>query len=84
MRDEGKRKERGGGPAEEEGDRVGEQGSGPAEIPLYVTVPKKLGVPLGGECAREENPEEKEDDAANLAGERRLRGPIVPVPARAS
>jgi hypothetical protein len=84
VRDEGERKERGGGPAEEEGDGVGEQGSGPAEIPLYVAVSKELGVPLGGECAGEKNPEEKEDDAANLAGERRLRRPIVPVPARAS
>ena len=84
MRDEGERKERGGGPAEEEGDRVGEQGSGPAEIPLYVAVAPELCVRLGSECAREKDSEEKEDDAANLAGERRLRRPIVPVPARAS
>ena len=72
MGDEGERKKRGGGPAEEEGDRVGEQGSGPAEIPLYVAVALELGVRLGGQCAGEENPEEEEDDAANLAGERRL------------
>jgi len=84
VRDEGERKERGGGPAEEEGDRVGEQGSRPAEIPLYVSVAAELCVRLSRECAGEENPEEKEDDAANLAGERRLRRPIVPVPARAS
>jgi hypothetical protein len=84
VRDEGERKERGGGPAEEEGDRVGEQGSGPAEIPLYVAVAIELCVGLGGECTGEEDSEEQEDDAANLAGERRLRGPIVPVPARAS
>ena len=84
MRDEGERKERGRGPAEEEGDRMGEQGAGPAEIPLYVSVAPELCVRLGRECAREENPEEKEDDAANLAGERRLRRPIVPVPARVS
>ena len=84
MRDEGERKERGGGPAEEEGDGVGEQGSGPAEIPLYVAVAAELCVRLSRECAGEENPEEQEDDAANLAGERRLRRPIVPVPARAS
>jgi hypothetical protein len=84
VRDEGERKERGGGPAEEEGDRVGEQGSGPAEIPLYVPVAAELCIGLGRECAREENSEEEEDDAANLAGERRLRRPIVPVPARAS
>ncbi len=84
MRNKGEREERGGGPAEEEGDRVGEQGSGPAEIPLYITVALELCVSLGGESAGEENPEEEEDDAANLAGERRLRRPIVPVPARVS
>lgn len=84
MRDESQREERGGGPAEEEGDRVGEEGSGPAEIPLYVAVAIEPGVPLGSKCTGEENPEEEEDDAANLAGERRLGGSIVPVPARAS
>jgi hypothetical protein len=84
VRDKGEREECRGGPAEEEGDRVGEEGSGPAEIPFYVAVATELGVRLGGECAREENPEEKKDDPANLAGERRLRGSIVPVPARAS
>jgi hypothetical protein len=84
VRDEGERKECGGGPAEKEGDGVGEQGSGPAEIPLYVAVATELCVGLGGECAGEENPEEEKDDAANLAGKRRLRRSIVPVPARAS
>ncbi|HMI45731.1 MAG TPA: hypothetical protein VK491_06170, partial [Gemmatimonadaceae bacterium] len=80
----GEGKERGGGPAKEEGDRVRHEGAGPAEIPLYVTVALELGVAFRGQCANEENPEEKEDDAANLAGERRLRRPIVPVPARVS
>ena len=84
MRDESEREEHGGRPAEEDGDRVREQGSGPPEISLYVAVEVELGVALGGECAGQEDPEEKEDDPANLAGERRFRGPIVPVPARAS
>jgi hypothetical protein len=43
----------------------------------------ELRVALGGECAGEENSEEKEDDPANLTRERGLGRPIVPVPARA-
>ena len=64
------------------GDRLREQGADPAEICSYVPVAVELGIPLGRECTGEENPEEKKDDAAYLAGERRLRGSIVPVPAR--
>jgi len=84
VRGRGNGKERGGGPAEEKSDRAGEQGSDPAEVSLYVAVAVELGVALGGECAGKEDPEEKEDDPANLARERGLRRPIVPVPARAS
>ena len=84
MRDESEGKERGSGPAEEEGDRVRHEGAGPAEIPLYVTVALELGVAFRGECAGEEEPEEEKDDPANLAREGRLRRSIVPVPARAS
>jgi len=76
-------KERGGGPAKKEGDRTRQQGSDPAEVSLYVAVAMELRVALGGECAGEENSEEKEDDPANLARERGLGRPIVPVPARA-
>lgn len=76
-------KERRGGPAEEQRDRARQQRADPAEIPLYVAVAVELGVTLGGECPCEEDSKEKENDPANLAGERGLRGPIVPVPARA-
>ena len=76
-------KKRSGRPAKKKGDRAREQGSDPTEVSLYVAVAVELGVALGGECAREENPEEKEDDTANLARERGLGRPIVPVPARA-
>jgi len=65
-------KERGSGPAEKERNRTGEQGADPAEVALYVAVAEELGVALGGECAGEEDPEEKEDDPANLARERGL------------
>jgi hypothetical protein len=44
----------------------------------------ELGVALSGERAGEEDPEEKEDDPADLASERGLRRAIVPVLARAS
>ena len=77
------RKERSGRPAKEEGDRAREQRSDPAEVSFYVAVATELRVGLGGECAGEENSEEKEDDPANLARERGLGRPIVPVPARA-
>ena len=79
----GERKESGCGPAEEERDRVSEQGSGPAEVSSYIAVAEKAGVSLDGERAGEEDREQQEDDPANLASERRLRRPIVPVPARA-
>ena len=61
-----------------------EQRSDPAEVAPYVAVEVELGVTLCGERAGEENSEEKEDDPANLAGERGARRLIVPVPARAS
>lgn len=80
----GERKECGGGPAEEQGNRVREERSRPAEVSCYVTVAVEPGVAFGGECSAEKDREQKEDDPANLAGKRRLRGPIVPVPARAS
>jgi hypothetical protein len=84
VRDESEGKERGGGPAEEEGDRVSHEGAGPAEIPLYVPVALELGVGFRGQCTGEEDPEEEKDDPANLACERGLGRSIVPVPARAS
>jgi hypothetical protein len=74
----------GGGPAEEQGDRVREESACPAEVSCYVTVPVEPGVAFGGEGSAEEDREQQQDDPANLAGKRRLRGPIVPVPARAS
>ena len=82
----GERNGKNGGrrPAEEQRDRVGEEGAGPAEVPPYVAVAAELGVRLGGECAGEKDSEEEEDDPADLAGERRLGRPIVLVPARAS
>ena len=75
--------ERGRGPAEEQRYGMREEGTGPAEVSFYVTVALKTRPPFSGERAREEEREEKEDDAANLACKRRLRRPIVPVPARA-
>jgi hypothetical protein len=48
VRNESERQESGGWPAEEEGDRVRQQGSGPAKVSLYVAVAMDLGVALGG------------------------------------
>jgi len=76
-------KKRRGGPTEKQRDRARQQRADPAEIPLYVAVAVELSVALGGERAGEEDSEEKEDDPANLARERGLGRPIVPVPARA-
>jgi hypothetical protein len=76
-------KERRGRPAEQQRDWVREQSAGPSEVAPYVAIAVELGVRLGGECAGKENPEQQQDDAANLAGKRRLRRPIVPVPVRA-
>jgi hypothetical protein len=84
VRDEGERKERGGWPAEEEGDRVGEQSTDPAEVPLYIAVEVELSVALRGERAGEEDPEEKEDNAPYLPRQRGFGRPIVPALARAS
>jgi hypothetical protein len=78
------RKERSGGPAEEQGDRVCEERACPAEVSCYVTVTIEARVAFRGEGSAKEDREQKEDDPADLAGERRLAGPIVPVPARAS
>jgi hypothetical protein len=77
------RKKRRGGPTEKLRDRTRQQRADPAEIPLYVAVAVEPGVALGGERAGEENSEEKEDYSADLASERGLGRPIVPVPARA-
>jgi hypothetical protein len=74
----------GGRPAEEQGNRVREERACPAEVARYVPVSAEPGVAFGGEGSAEEDRKQQQDDAANLAGERRLRGPIVPVPARAS
>ncbi len=82
MGGEGEREEPRCGPAEQLGDRLREQGADPAEICFYVPVAEELSISLGRECTGEEDSKEKKDDAANLAGERRLRGSIVPVPAR--
>ena len=60
-----------------------EQRSDPAEVSSDVAVAAELGVALGGEGAGEEEPEEKKDYPANLAGQRRAGGLIWPVPARA-
>jgi hypothetical protein len=76
-------KNRSGGPAEEEGDRMREEGAGPTEVSSYVTIAAKLGVRLGSECAREKNSKEKKNDPADLARERGLGGLSVPVPVRA-
>jgi hypothetical protein len=77
-------KDRGGGPTQEQRDRVGEQRPRPAEVAPYVAVAVELCISLGGECAGEKDPEQEKYDSANLAGERRLGRLIVPVPARAS
>ncbi len=61
-----------------------EQRADPAKIASYVPVAVELGVALGGEGAGEKNSEEKKDDPADLARERRRRRLIWPVPARAS
>jgi hypothetical protein len=63
---------------------MGEQRSDPPKIPLYVSVAMEPGIALGEQCTGKEYPEEKEDDPANLAGQRRAGGLIGPVPARAS
>jgi hypothetical protein len=76
-------KKRGRRPTQEHRYRVRKQGSGPAEVSFYVTVALEARPAFRGESAGEKEREEKEDDAANLARKRRLRRPIVPVPARA-
>lgn len=83
MGGEGERKNCGGGPAKQQRDRMREQRPGPAEVAPYVPVAMQLGVRLGGECTGEEDSEQQQDYPANLAGERRARGLIVPVPVRA-
>ena len=83
MRHRRNRKERRGGPTEKLRDRTREQRADPAEVALYVAVAVELSVTLGGERTGEKDSEEKEDYPANLASERGLGRPIVPVPARA-
>jgi hypothetical protein len=78
------REECGGRPPEEQGDRMREERACPAEVSGYVTIPVEPGVPFGGEGSAEEDREQQQDNPANLAGKRRLRRSIVPVPARAS
>jgi len=66
---------------------MGEQRAHPAEIAFYAGAAPadECGVALGGQCATEENREEKKDDPTNLARERGARGRVIaPVPARAS
>ena len=77
------REQGGSGPPKEHRDRVREERAHPAEVSFYVAVAEETRVSLGAEGAGEEDREQQEDDSANLAGERRLRGSIVPVPARA-
>jgi hypothetical protein len=84
MRGQSERKQRCGRPAEELCDGVREERSDPTEIPSYIPVAEELRVAVGGKSAGEEDPKEKKYDPANLAGERRARRFIVPVPARAS
>jgi hypothetical protein len=76
------REKRGGGPAEEERDRVREERPHPAEVSLYIPVAIEPRITFSGQRAGEKDCEEKEDDPANLAGKRRLGRLIVPVPAR--
>ena len=83
MGGESEREQCGGGPAEQLGDWMREQGSDPTEVSFYVPGSVELSIPLCGQCAGEKDSEEKKDDPAYLARERRLRRPIVPVPARA-
>jgi hypothetical protein len=76
-------KDCGSRPTKEQRDRMRENRADPAEVPPYVATPAELCVTLGRERAGEKNSEEKEDDPADLAGERGARGLIWPVPARA-
>jgi hypothetical protein len=81
---QGQRQQRGGGPAEELGDRMREKRSDPAEVSSYISVSVKLGVAFGGEGAGEEDSDKEKYDPANLTGQRRARRFIAPVRARAS
>lgn len=76
--------DRSGRPAEQKRDRMGEQRAGPAEVSPYVAVAVELSVCLGGECTGEEDPEQQQDDAADLPGECGARRLIVPGLVRAS
>ena len=67
-------KERSRGPAEEQRDRMREERSHPAEIAFYSgAATDERGVAFGDKCSTEEDREKKEDNAANLAGERGAR-----------
>src|SRR6267143_2520281 len=64
-------KERGRGPAEEQRDGMREQRAHPAEIAFYcAAAADERCVAFGGQRPTEEDREKKEDDPANLAGER--------------
>ena len=80
------REKRGSRPAEKEHDRMREQRAHPAEVAFYArATTDERRVALGDQCSTEEDREKKEDNAANLAGERGARRrAIAPVPARAS
>jgi hypothetical protein len=80
------RKKCGSGPAEEERNRMREERAHPAEIAFYSgATADECGVAFGDQCSTEEDREKKEDNPANLAGERGARRrAIAPVPARAS
>jgi hypothetical protein len=62
---------------------MSEERAHPAEVSFYITVAIESRITFSGKRASKEDCEEKEDDAANLAGNRRLGRLIVPVPARA-
>ena len=78
------REKRRSGPAQEQRYRVCEERAGPAEVPCYITVAVEPRIPFGGEGSAEKDREQQQDDSADLARKRRLRRPIVRVPARAS
>ena len=78
------RKERGRWPSKKKRDRMGEQRAHPAEVALYAgATTDEGGVSLSRERAGEKDREKKQNNSADLAGKRRLRRPIVPVPVRA-
>jgi hypothetical protein len=72
------------GPPKKQGDRMRQERAHPAEVSSYSRASaddSRIGQ--RGEGTPEENREEQEDNAANLAGESRAGGLIAPVPVRA-